>query len=506
MNTTMILTFLWLAPLSLGLLFLGVPASQKSVFHQVSLVFSILYLVLVGLLYPSVQGLGQLQVAYSWIPDFGVCYALKLDGLSYALIALSALLNLLVVIISPQWILQKIKSYYVYLFALLATMVGALLASDMILFYIFWEAMLLPMALLIGVFGSEKRIYAAIKFFLYTMLGGLSMLVAIIGTAYAVYGQTGVLSFAYDAFLQFPKSSGWALGFFILMTLAFFVKVPLFPLYTWLPDAHTEAPAGGSVILAGVLLKLGIYGLLRFALPIYSNIYLQTAQVWVLLAVVGIVWGGLLAWAQNDVKRLVACSSVSHMGFIVLGLFSGSLLALRGGLFQMIAHGLSTGALFFMIGMMYARTHSRKMDTYGGLAKLAPEFSFFFIFFALASAGLPGLAGFIGEFLVLLGSFALHPWLSTLAASGVLLAAIYLLNMVQRVFYGPAPEGLHFPDLSWRERVVVWPLLILIVVLGVFPQPVLNIFDRVIDQSQHYLWNSHDSSFGCKPAVEKGLA
>ncbi len=493
MVDTLALTLLWVLPLASAVgMALWPRAAGVRLLQLKALGVSVVMTGLTLWLGPQVLGSSSewpLSIQIPWIPSFGVSYALSLDALSFVLILLNNVLTLLVVLISPLWIQQHEKSYYAFLFFLQAAVNGSLLATDLILFYIFWEVMLIPMAFLIGIFGSEQRLAAAMKFFLYTMLGGLTMLVAIIGTAWTVAGDFNEISFAYDQMLQFPQTHPWAGVFFACMALAFFIKIPLFPFYTWLPDAHTEAPAGGSVMLAGILLKLGVYGLIRFVMPIYGVVFMHSAALWALLGTVGVIWGGLLAWSQKDIKRLIACSSVSHMGFVVLGLFSGSLLALRGSLFQLIAHGLSTGALFCMIGIMYQRTHSRKLESYGGLAEVAPQFAYFFIFFALASAGLPGLSGFIGEFLILIGSFKYAPWLTAVSSLGVLLSAIYLLGLVQGVCFGPKKEELHFPDLNWREKVVLWPLALSIVVLGIYPTLTLRCFDPVVEKTSAYLWS-----------------
>ncbi|HEX9640894.1 MAG TPA: NADH-quinone oxidoreductase subunit M [Candidatus Krumholzibacteria bacterium] len=418
----------------------------------------------------------------AWIPRYGIDYSLGVDGINLWLVILTTFLAPIVVLSTWSAIRTRVREFMIFLLLLQVAMLGTLCARDVVLFYIFWEAMLLPMALLIGIWGGQRRIYAAIKFVLYTAVGSLLMLVAI----FYMYGKAG--SFALDAFLSAELSHVEQLWLFGAFALAFAIKVPVFPLHTWLPDAHVEAPTAGSVVLAGVLLKMGTYGLLRFAIPLFP-LAVVAFQPWMAaLGVVGIIYGALVAMVQRDVKKLVAYSSVSHLGFVVLGLFALTTESLAGAMFVMLAHGLSTGALFLLVGNIYERRHTRSIADFGGLAHAMPIYTFFFLFATLASIGLPGLSGFVGEFLVLLGSFqsASLPhaqlWVA-LAAVGVILSAVYMLWMVQRVFFGPndKPDNQSLSDLNLREILVMVPLAILIVWMGVYPRPWLARMEPSLD-------------------------
>jgi NADH-quinone oxidoreductase subunit M len=352
------------------------------------------------------------------------------------------------------------------------------MALDLFLFYVMWEVMLVPMYFIIGIWGGERRIYASIKFFIYTMVGSLLMLVAIVYLGLAAASPSGTPDFAYDNVLQVAVGGRAALWLFGAFFLAFAVKVPMFPFHTWLPDAHTEAPTAGSVILAGVMLKMGTYGFLRFALPLFPTAALMP---WVRslilgLAVIGILYGALVAMVQPDFKKLVAYSSVSHLGFVMLGIFAVTLESVQGAIMVMISHGLTTGALFFLVGMIYERRHSRLIAAYGGIARVVPMFAAFLTFVSVASLGLPGLSGFVGEYLVLLGAFRTTPLMTTLAALGVIFAAAYLLWAIQRILFNALdkPENEHLTDLNWREVGILVPLAAGIIWLGVYPAPVLR--------------------------------
>ncbi len=453
--------------------------------RQIALVVTILELVLsLGLWWafdPSTPVM-QFAVEGAWLPRWGIRYAVGLDGLSLFMVLLTTAIMPLAVLASFSYIQKREPLYYGLLLVLLTGMLGVFLALDMFLFYVFWEVMLIPMYFIIGIWGGRNRLYAAIKFFIYTMAGSLLMLVAIIVMMFQVYDQTGVPNFAYDAFLQAAPAMGTlAPWLFAAFALAFAIKVPMFPFHTWLPDAHVEAPTAGSVILASVLLKMGTYGFLRFAVPFFPEVALSPVVTTIVVscAVIGIVYGALVAMVQPDVKKLVAYSSVSHLGFVMLGIWAATLQSVQGALMIMIGHGLSTGALFLLIGMLYERRHTREIAAFGGLARVLPVFSLLLVVTSLASIGLPGLNGFVGEFLVLLGSFGRFPWATGIATTGVIFAAAYLLWALQRILFNRLDkvENSHLHDLSLRELVVMLPLIVGMVWMGLYPRPVLDRMD-----------------------------
>jgi len=412
-----------------------------------------------------------------WIPRFGVHYDLMMDGISMPLVVLTSLLLPIVVLASWRGIDKNWKGFTFALFLLTTGILGALVSYDLFVFYVFWEVMLVPMYLLIGIWGGERRIYAAVKFFLYTMAGSLLMLLGILWMAWTHARLAGYWSFGYEELLGLELPLETQLWLFAAFGLAFAIKVPLFPFHTWLPDAHVEAPTAGSVILAGVLLKLGTYGFLRFALPLFPHAADRAQPILVALAVIGILYGALVAWRQPDMKKLVAYSSVAHLGFVVLGLVAFDLIAWQGSLLQMINHGLSTGALFLLVGMLYDRRHTKLFADFGGLAKVMPVFAFFLVFSALASVGLPGLNGFVGEFLILVGSYRAGLIGATiLAAFGVVLAAVYLFKMLHLTLWGPVrhEENRNLADLSWREVLSLAPLCVLMLWIGLAPQAFLD--------------------------------
>ena len=420
------------------------------------------------------------------LPWFGaavdITYFVGVDGLNLLLILLTTLLGPIIVLSSWTYIGTAHKGYYALMLLLETGVLGVFAAFDVFLFYIFFELTLIPMVFLIGIWGGEDRVYAAVKFVIYTLVGSLLMLVGVLWLGFeagdAVNGGVFTTDWYKLAGYGVPLGAQW--GLFFLFGLAFAVKVPLFPLHTWLPDAHTQAPTGGSVVLAGVLLKMGTYGLLRFVIPFFPNASAALAPYVGVLAVVGIVYGALVAFAQTDVKKLVAYSSVSHLGFVVLGLFAFDLVAAQGSLIQMVNHGISTGALFLIIGMLYERRHTRAMADYGGIAKSVPVLTFFMLFSVFASAGLPGLNGFVGEFMILIGSWASPvlgaPWLVAIATTGVIFAAVYLLWMVYRTFFGEItdPKNAEMTDLNGREIGLLMPLAVLMLVLGFWPAPFLE--------------------------------
>jgi NADH-quinone oxidoreductase subunit M len=417
----------------------------------------------------------------SWIPLLGAEYHLGVDGLSLLLVLLTALLGPVVVLFSMAHVRVREKAYYVTLLFLQAGLTGVFVALDLMLFYVFWEAMLIPMFLLIGIWGGPRRIYASVKFFIYTLAGSLLMLAAILAI-YLYHGaKVGVYTFDLVALTQvaYPQLLQRLafLGFFV----AFAIKVPLVPFHTWLPDAHVEAPTAGSVVLAGVLLKMGTYGLMRFSLPLFPDASRYFAPEVLTLAVVGIVYGAILALAQDDLKKLIAYSSISHLGFVVAGIFSFDPRGEAGAVLQMIGHGLITGALFLCVGMIYERTHQRSIPLLGGLAHRMPVYATALAFFSLASLGLPGLAGFVGEFLILIGVFAAAPAFAVGVAVGIVLGAAYLLWMLQRVIFGALPEkyaGL--ADLSALELLALAPLVALTVWIGVAPRPFLQVIESAV--------------------------
>ena len=413
----------------------------------------------------------QMVTSIQWIPEWGVGYTTGVDGVSLWMILLTTFLMPLGVLASWS-ITKRVKPYFVFLLALETGMLGVFAALDLFLFYLFWEATLVPMYFLIGMWGYGRRIYAAMKFFLFTLVGSLLMLVAILSLYFAV----DPASFDYRVLLGTDLSAETQRWLFLAFFASFAVKVPLFPLHTWLPDAHTEAPTAGSVMLAGVLLKMGAYGLIRFGIPLFPAAARELAPAIIVLAVIGIVYGALVAMMQKDLKRLIAYSSLAHLGFVVLGMFVGTIQGMSGGILQMVNHGLSTGALFMLVGALYDRRHTRAIADFGGLAKSVPWLAGVFLFVALSSIGLPGLNGFVGEFLILLGTFFAYRWWVVPAAFGIVLAAVYLLWAYQRVFHGePASEANRsLPDLSWREAAMLAPLLVLITAVGVYPKPFLD--------------------------------
>ncbi|MEO7134051.1 MAG: NADH-quinone oxidoreductase subunit M [Vicinamibacterales bacterium] len=432
----------------------------------------------------------QFVERYSWIPQFGIEYYVGIDGLSLMLLVLTGFLTPLALLSSWESIDKKIKEFSIFMLLLEASMIGVFCALDIFLFYVFWDFVLIPMYFLIGIWGYDQRIYAAVKFILYTMAGSVLMLVAIIGLSWVHQAATGQYSFdllkLYE--LQVPAQTQY--WFFLAFTLAFIIKVPLFPFHTWLPDAHVQAPTPGSVILAGVMLKMGAYGLIRLAIPLFPEAALYFAPLLATLAVIAIVYGALVAMVQPDMKKLVAYSSVSHMGFVVLGIAAINVQGLQGASYQMLAHGVSTGALFCMVGMLSDRRHTRLISEFGGLKAGMPRFTAVFLIITLASIGLPGMNGFIGEFLIMLGAFKWDPRFVVIAALGVILSAVYMLWMVQRVFYGKVTndhnQGL--PDLSFREWAIVGPLAAAAIGMGVAPnvflKPMEPAIQRIVDHVQ----------------------
>ena len=420
----------------------------------------------------------QFGAVLPWVPQWGIYYRVGLDGISLLLVLLTTFLMPLAVLGSYRYITRHEKSFYAMLLLLEMGVVGVFSALDLFLFFMFWEIVLVPMYFIIGIWGGQRRIYAAIKFFLYTTVGSLLMLVGILYLFFKYRALTGGVSFAYADLLQVPLTFTEQYWLFGAFALAFAIKVPLFPFHTWLPDAHVEAPTPGSVILASVLLKMGGYGFLRFLLPLFPQAATHPTIVAILMtcALIGITYGAWVAAVQPDAKKLIAYTSVAHMGFVVLGIFALTVQGAQGAMIVMLSHGLSTGAMFFLLGMLYERRHTRLIADFGGLAAVAPLFATIFIFTALVSIGLPGTSGFIGEFLALLGTFATHPWVAVIGAIGVIFAAYYMLPMVQRIWFNrlDKPENERLPDLSARELAVLVPLVIGMLWMGVYPKPFLD--------------------------------
>ena len=420
----------------------------------------------------------QNRVSIVWVEAWGISYQIGLDGISILMVLLTTFIMPLAVAGSFSYIEKRERAFYAMLLFLTTGMIGVFVALDLFLFFIFWEMMLIPMYFLIGIWGGKRRIYSAIKFFLYTSFGSLLMLVAIVTLAYLFQVASGDWSFAYEDLLTLDMSLRVQLWLFIGFALAFAIKVPMFPFHTWLPDAHVEAPTAGSVILAGVLLKMGVYGFLRFGLPLFPNAAMHPTVLMTILvlAVIGILYAAWVAAVQPDAKKLIAYTSVAHLGFVVVGVFGLTAQGIEGGILQMVNHGISTGALFLLVGMLYERRHTRLIDDFGGIAKVMPVFAFAFVLVALSSIGLPGTNGFVGEFLILIGTFQKHPWIAAVATTGVVFAACYMLPMVQRVLFNPldCPENKALKDLGRRERLILAPMLVLIILIGVFPGPFLD--------------------------------
>jgi NADH-quinone oxidoreductase subunit M len=421
--------------------------------------------------FDPVQADFQLVERHAWIPAFGIQYHVGVDGISLFLIVLTGFLTPLALLSSWGSVRKKVKEFSAFVLALECAMIGVFVSLDLFLFYVFWDAMLIPMYFLIGIWGYDRRIYAAVKFILYTAAGSVLMLVAIIGLAWAHNVATGSYSFDLLKLHEIRIAPHLEFWFFLAFALAFAIKVPLFPFHTWLPDAHVEAPTAGSVILAGVLLKMGTYGLLRFAFPLFPQAALFFAPYLAMLAIVGIVYGALVAMVQPDMKKLVAYSSVSHLGFVVLGITALNVQGVQGSVYQMLNHGVSTGGLFLIVGMLSDRRHTRLISQFGGLKKVMPRLVAVFLLITLSSIGLPGLNGFVGEFLILLGTFRWNPRFAALAALGVILSAVYMLWMFQRVNYGPVTndENASLPDLTVRERWVIVPTVVMALFMGVMP-------------------------------------
>ena len=503
MKTNLILTYLLLAPFIGSILTLFFKGTNEKSIKWFGLFISLITFVISLIAYSQFnQKSGEFQLInqFVWIKSLNVTYTVGIDGISLLLILLTTFLTPLTLFSTWKSIKMNVKMFTFSMLFLETGMLGVFASLDLFLFYIFWEAMLIPMYFIIGVWGGEQRIYASVKFFIYTMFGSLLMLVAIIWLASNASSQLGYFT---TNFIELSKISPnivqnvQALLFFAFF-ISFAIKVPLFPLHTWLPDAHVQAPTAGSVILAGVLLKMGTYGILRFCLTLFPQSSVRFAPFISVLAVIGIIYGALVAMVQTDMKKLVAYSSVSHLGFVVLGLFAMTTQSVQGSVIQMINHGLSTGALFLLVGFIYERTHKRDIAYYGGIAKLVPLYSIALLFASLSSVGLPGLNGFIGEFLILLGSFksqVLNSWWYTIfAASGVIFAAVYLLWMYERVVFGPVKnQSLNgLKDLTSSEILILVPIFIFIVWIGVYPTTFFDMTSASVEKILSHISQFHN--------------
>jgi NADH-quinone oxidoreductase subunit M len=511
-------------PLAGFFLILLLPKTQETLIKWVANVTGLLgFLVSVPLItsWYDTQVVAGMQngmrytIDVSWIQSLGVRYSMGIDGISLLLVLLTTMLGSVAILSSWSAITVRVKEYYAYLLLLQTGMLGVFMATDLFLFYIFWEVMLVPMYFLIGVWGGPRKLYAAIKFFLYTLLGSVLMLLAILALYFkyvSLYGWEN-RTFSYFKFLEMGLDPNFQFWAFLAFFIGFAIKVPMFPFHTWLPDAHVEAPTAGSVILAGVLLKMGTYGFVRFSLPLFPDATREFLPFLMILCIVGIIYGALVAMMQKDMKKLVAYSSVSHLGFCMLGVFAGTAIGIQGGVIQMINHGISTGALFMIVGNIYERRHTRMIEEYGGLSHHMPVYATIFLIMTLSSIGLPGLNGFIGEFMILQGTFQ-NPHLrvyAILAASGIILGAAYMLWLYQRVMFGKCDkeENRKMKDLNLREVFTYVPLIILAVWIGIFPsfwlkylnEPAKFVVDRLQRSSQQLVVQPPAAPMPAAPAA-----
>jgi NADH-quinone oxidoreductase subunit M len=506
-----ILTIVTFFPLAGAIVLLFLPRTQEEFLKRAALIISLVeFMISLPLFVFFDEGTAGMQFVerVPWITEWGVNYALGVDGISLLLILLTTFLTVLCILSSWRAVEKSVKEYMITFLILETGMIGVFVAMDLVLFYVFWEVTLIPMYLIIGVWGGPRRIYAAIKFFLYTMAGSVLMLVAIIALYFLHAKATGEYTFDLLRLYQTVLPANTQYLMFAAFALAFAIKVPMFPFHTWLPDAHVEAPTAGSVILAGILLKLGTYGFIRFAVPLFPVAAFKAIPIVSILAIIGIIYGALVSMMQTDLKKLVAFSSVSHLGFVMLGMFAFNVQGVQGSIYQMLNHGVSTGALFLIVGMIYERRHTRMIADFGGLSQVMPVFATFFMIVALSSIALPGTNGFVGEFLILLGAFKANPLYGVLGATGVILAAAYMLWMFQRVMFGAVTheENRGLKDLNPREIVTLVPIIILIIWMGVFPQ---FFFKRMELSVQHYLYDvkaRYEAAIAPSDAGEGGSA
>lgn len=499
----MILLWLILIPLIAGVLAWAVARWSEAASRWISLLGTLFgFLLTLGLwrqytreVHLSSSGKWLIEADWTWIPQLGIHFHLAMDGLSLLLLVLTFLLGIMSVLTSWREISDGVGFFHLNLMWILAGIAGVFLAMDLFLFYFAWELMLVPMYFLIAIWGHENRVYAAIKFFIFTQACSLLMLISILALYFIHHSMMGTYSFEYSDLLGTALSPRAALLIMLGFFLGFAVKLPMFPLHPWLPDAHTEAPTAGSVILAGLLLKTGAYGLIRFVVPLFPGASREFAYIAMALGVVGIVYGAVMAFAQSDLKRLVAYTSVSHLGFVLLGIYVWNDLALQGALISMICHGISTGSLFMLVGQLQERTHTREIGRLGGLWATVPRMSGVALFFVMGSMGLPGLGDFVGEFLVLLGTYrAGYLGLTLFASIGVLFSTLYTLRFIQGAFHGPNTNRWSIPDLGPREWMIYVPMIIILLWLGIYPQPVFNAFQPAMHKLEQYSNQSVEAS------------
>ena len=502
-----ILTLLVFVPIAGALLLLLVNKEKAGLVKSFAFVIALINFILSLYLYFNFipENGFQFEINRTWVQSLGINYHLGIDGISLFLVLLTTFLSALAILSSWSAIQEKVKGYMVTMLLLETGMIGVFVSLDLFLFYVFWEGMLIPMYLLIGIWGGPRKIYATIKFILFTMLGSIFMLVAILVLFFMNYSYTGEYSFDLLKILQLPIPFGSQFWLFLAFALAFAIKVPMFPFHTWLPDAHVEAPTAGSVLLAGVLLKMGTYGFLRFCLPLFPNAFMNFVPLFSILAIIGIIYGALVSTMQKDIKSLVAFSSVSHLGFVMLGLFALNMQGISGGILQMINHGISTGALFLIVGMIYERRHTRLIEEYGGIAKVVPVFATFLIIVTLSSIGLPGTNGFVGEFLILLGAFKSKTVYAVLAAIGIILAAVYMLWMIQRVLFQEIKkeENKNLLDLNLREKITLIPIVLLIFWIGIYPQSFLSKIEPAVKNMLEYVNYKSEQMSSCEKKFDK---